>query len=146
MLFVCVSLCDHLCLLGEIILAISLIFSVERICILKLADSVYIHIRVCVCVCVCVYTYIFSSVQYSYSVLSESLRPHGWQHARFLDSSPTPGDCSNSCPSSQYCHPNIMSSVVPFSSCLQFFPASGSLPTSQLFELGGQSIRVSAST
>ena len=60
MLFVCVSLCDHLCLLGEIILAISLIFSVERICILKLADSVYIHIRVCVCVCVCVCTLIYS--------------------------------------------------------------------------------------
>ena len=70
---------------------------------------------------------------------------HGLQHARFSCQSPTPGACSNSCPSSQWCHPTILSSVVPFSSCLQSFPASGSFPTSQLFSSGGQSIGVSTS-
>ena len=70
-----------------------------------------------------------------------------WTAARqvFL-STPTPGACSNSCPSSQWCHPTISSSVVPFSSCLQSFPASGSFPMSQFFTSGGQSIAVSAST
>ena len=86
----------------------------------------------------------FSSVQFSYSVVSNSLRPHGLQHARFPCPSPTPGVYSNSCLLSQWCHPNISSSVVPFSSCLQSFPASGSFPMSQLFASGGQSIGVSA--
>ena len=74
------------------------------------------------------------------------LRPHGLQHARFPCPSTTPKACSKLCPSSWWCHPTISSSVVPFFSCLQSFPASGSLPMSQLFTSGGQSIGVSAST
>ena len=70
---------------------------------------------------------------------------HGPQHARVLCPSPTPKACSNSCPSSQWCHPIISSSVVPFSSCLQSFPAAGSFPRSQFFASGGQSIGASAS-
>ena len=88
----------------------------------------------------------FSSVQFSHSVMSDSLRPHGPQHARPPCPSPTPGVHPNPCPSSQWCHPTISSSVIPFSSCRQYFPASGSFPMSQLLALGGQSIRVSAST
>ena len=80
-----------------------------------------------------------------HSVTSDSLWPHGLQRARLPCSSPTPGTCSNSCPSSQWCHPTISSSVVPFSSCLQSFPASESLPMSQFFTSGGQSIGISAS-
>ena len=78
-----------------------------------------------------------SSVQFSCSVLSNSLRPHELQHARPPCPSSTPGVHSNSCPSSQWCHPAISSSVVPFSSCPQSFPASGSFPMSQLFTWGG---------
>ena len=79
--------------------------------------------------------------------MSNSLRPHGLQHARLPCPSPTPRACSNSCPSSWWCHPTISSSIVPFSSCLQSFPASESLETmSQFFASGGQSIGVSAST
>ena len=85
------------------------------------------------------------SVLFSHSVMSDSLRPHGLKHARLPCPSPTPGACSNSCPSSQWCHPTISSSVVPFSSCLQSFPASGSFPMSQLFTSGGQRIGVSTS-
>ena len=81
------------------------------------------------------------SVQFSHSVMSDSLQPHGLQHT----STPTPRACSNSCPLSRWCHPTISSSVVPFSSCLQSFPASGSFPMSQLFASGGQSIGASAS-
>ena len=88
----------------------------------------------------------FSSVQFTHSVVSDSSRPRGLQHARLPCPSPTPGACSNSCPLSQWCHPTISSSVVPFSSCLQSFPASGSFPVSQFFISGGQSIGVSAST
>ena len=88
---------------------------------------------------------LFSSVQFSRSVVSGSLLPHGLQHRRLLCPSSTPGACSNSCPSSRWCLPTISSSVVPFSSCLQSFPASGSFPMSQLFTSGGQSIGVSAS-
>ena len=88
----------------------------------------------------------FSQVQFSRSVVSYSLRPHGLQQARLPCSSPTPGIYSNSCPSSRWCHQNISSSVVPFSSCSQSSPASGSFQMSQLFTSGGQSIRVSAST
>ena len=73
-------------------------------------------------------------------------RPHGLQHSRLPCPSPTPETCSNSCPSSWWCHPTISSSVVPFSSCLQSFPASGSFPRSQFFASGGQSMGVSAST
>ena len=87
-----------------------------------------------------------SSVQFSCSVVSDSLRPHESQHARPPCPSPTPGVHSDSCPSSRWCHPAISSSVVPFSSCPQSLPASGSFPMSQLFAWGGQSIGVSASS
>ena len=86
----------------------------------------------------------FSSVQFSHSVMSNSLQPHESQHARPPCPSPTPGVHSNSHPSSRWCHPAISSSVVPFSSHLQCFPASGSFPMSQLFASGGQSVGVSA--
>ena len=84
--------------------------------------------------------------QFSRSVMSDSLQPRGMQHARPPCPSPTPRACWNSCPSSRWCHPNISSSVVPFSSCLQSCPAPGSFPMSQFFTSGGQSIGVSAST
>ena len=87
----------------------------------------------------------FSSVQFSRSVVSDSLRPHGLQHARPPCPSPTPRVHPNPSPSSQWWHPTISSSVVPFSSCLQFFPASGSFPISQFFTSGGQRTGVSAS-
>ena len=86
------------------------------------------------------------SVQFSRSVLSNSLRPHGLQHARPPCTSPIPRVYSNSCPLSRWCHPTISSSVIPFSSRLRSFPASGSFQMSQLFATGGQSIGVSAST
>ena len=82
---------------------------------------------------------------FSHSVMSDSLQPHGLQHARLPCLSPPPGVCSNLCPSSQWCHPTISSSVVPFSSCLQSFPASGSFLMSWFLTSGGQSIGVSAS-
>ena len=87
----------------------------------------------------------FSSVQFSRSVVSDSLRTHESQHARPPCPSLTPGAYSNSCPSTRWCHPAISSSVAPFSSCPQSLPASGSFPMSQLFTWGGQSIGVSAS-
>ena len=86
----------------------------------------------------------FSSVHFSRSVMSNSLRLHESQHARPPCPSPTPGDHSDSHPSSQWCHPPISSSVIPFSSCLQSLPASQSFPMSQLFVWGGQSTGVSA--
>ena len=78
--------------------------------------------------------------------MSDSLWPRGLQHARPPCPSPTPGVYTNSCPLNRWCHPTISSSVIPFSSCPQSFPASGSFPMSQLFASGGQSIGVSAST
>ena len=87
-----------------------------------------------------------SSVQFSCSVMSDSLRPHGLQHARPPCPSPTPQVYSNSYLSSWWCHPAISSSVIPFSSCCQSFPAPGSSQMSQFFASGGQGIRVSAST
>ena len=87
----------------------------------------------------------FSSVQFSRSVVSDSLPLHESQHARPPCPSPTPGVHSNSCPLSRWCHPAISSSVVPFSSCPQSLPVSGSFPMSQIFAWGGQSIGVSAS-
>ena len=77
--------------------------------------------------------------------MSDSLWPHGLQHNRPPCRSPTPRPCSNSCPTCQWCHPTISFTVIPFSSCLQSFPASGSFPMSQFFTSGGQSIGVSAS-
>ena len=88
----------------------------------------------------------FISVQFSHSVMSDSLRPHELQHARPPCPSPTPGVYPNPCPSSWWCHPAISSSVIPSSSCPQSLPASGTFPMSQLFTSGGQSIGVSAST
>ena len=88
---------------------------------------------------------LFSSVQFSCSVVSDSLRPHESQHARPPYPSPTPGVYSNPCTMSRWCHPTISSSVIPFSSCTQSLPASGSFPMSQLFAWGGQSIEVSSS-
>ena len=87
----------------------------------------------------------FSSVQFNRSVMLDSFRPHGLQHARAPCPSPTPGVYSNSCPLSRWCHPTIWSSVIPFSSHLQSFPASRSFQMSQFFSSGGQSIGVSAS-
>ena len=84
-------------------------------------------------------------IQFS-SVVSDSLQPHESQHSRPPCPSPTPGVYPNPCPSSQWCHPAISSSVIPSSSCPQSLPASGSFPISQLFAWGGQSIGVSAST
>ena len=82
---------------------------------------------------------------FSCSVVSDSLPPYGLLHARLPCPSPSPGACSNSYPLSRWCHPTILSSVVPFSSCLQSFLTSGSFPVSQFFTSGGQSIGVSAS-
>jgi len=86
------------------------------------------------------------SVQFSHSVVPVSLQPHGLQHTRPPCPLPTPGVYSNSCPLSRWCLPTISSSVIPFFSCLQSFPASGSFQMSQLFASGGQSVGVSAST
>ena len=83
--------------------------------------------------------------QFSRSVVSDSLRLHGLQHARLPCPLPTPRTFSNSCPLSRWCHPTISSSVIPFSSCLQPFSASGSFPMNQFFASGGQSIGASAS-
>ena len=91
----------------------------------------------------CIFT--VSSVLFSCSVVSNLLRPHELQHARPPCPSPAPGVHPNSCPSSQWCHPAISSSVVPFSSCLQSFPAAESFPVSQFFAWAGQSIGASAS-
>ena len=88
--------------------------------------------------------FINSVIQFSHTTVSDSLWPHGLQHARLPWPSSTPGACSNSCPSSWWCHPTISSSLVPFSSHLQF-STSGSFPMSQFFTSGGQSIGVSAS-
>ena len=87
----------------------------------------------------------YSINQLSCSVLLDSLWPHGLKHTSLPCPSPTPGACSNSCPSSRWYHPTISFSVVPFSSCLQSFPASGSFPTSQFFTWYDWSIGVSAS-
>ena len=90
------------------------------------------------------YSGVYSSVQFSRSVMSDSLWPHALQHARSPCPLPTPGVYSNSCPWSQWCHPTLSSSVIPFSCCLQSFPASGSFQMSQFFASGGQSIGASA--
>ena len=85
------------------------------------------------------------SVQFSHSVISDSLWPHGLQHTKHPCPSPTPWVFSDSCPLSRWCHPTVSSSVIPFSSHLQSFLASGAFPMSQLFASGGQSVGVSAS-
>ena len=93
-----------------------------------------------------VWIFQFSSVQFSSSVMSDSLQPHEPQHTRPPCPSPTPGVHPNPCPLNRWCHPTISSSVVPFSFCPRSFPASGSFQMSQLFTSGGQSIGLSAST
>ena len=85
------------------------------------------------------------TVQFGRSVLSDFLQPHGPQHSKLPCPSPTPGACSSSCPLSQWCHPTVSPSVVPFSSCLQSFPALGSFARSQFIASVGQSIGVSVS-
>ena len=92
-----------------------------------------------------IYQSMSSSVQFSCSVMSDYLQPHGLQHTRLPCPSPTPRAYSNSCPLSWWCHPTISSSVIPFSSKLQSFPASGSFQMSQFFASGGQNTGVSAS-
>ena len=92
------------------------------------------------------YCNLTGSAQFFRSVVSDSLWPHEPQHARPPYPSPTPGVHPNPCPLSRWYHPTILSSVIPFSSCPQSLPASGSFPMSQLFAWGGQSIGVSAST
>ena len=93
------------------------------------------------------FTYIFKilEVQFSHSVMSNCLQPHGLQHVRLPCPSPSPGACLNSCPLSQWCHPSILASGIPFSSCLHSFQALRPFPMSWLFASGGQSIRGSAS-
>ena len=93
----------------------------------------------------CLFNFYAELVQFSHSVVSDSLQPHGLQHTRPPCPSPTPGVYSNSCPSGQWCHPTISSSVIPFSSCLQSSQASGSFPVSQFFTSGDESIGASAS-
>ena len=100
---------------------------------------IYLHLYLYMCVCVCI-----SSVQFSHSVVSDSLRPHELQHARPPCPFPTPRVHSDSRPSSRWCHPATSSSVVPFSSCPQSLLASESFPMSQLFPWSGQSTGVSA--
>ena len=97
------------------------------------------------CLCILLYPSLDYPVQFILSVMSDSLWPHGLQHARPPCPSPTPRAYSNSCPSGHWCHPTISSSVVPFSSHLQSFPPSESFQMSQLFTSGGWSIGVSAS-
>ena len=108
------------------------------------SGSIFSFLRNFYTVLIVVCLLIFSSVQFSPSVVSDSLRPHESQHSRTPCPSTTPGVYPNSCASSWWCHPAISSSIVPFSSCPQSLPASGSFPMSQLFTWGGQSIGVSA--
>ena len=103
------------------------------------------QLNICICSPVTMQEHcVLLPVQFSRSVMSDSLQPHGLQHARLPCPSPTPGAYSNSCPLSRWCHPTISSSVIPFSSLLQSFRVSGSFPVSQFFASGGQSIEVSA--
>ena len=108
-----------------------------------------VHLSVCLLACLLQwsgdYLLFLHLLLFRRSVVSDSLQPHGLQHTRLPCPSPSPGACSNSCPLSQWCRPTISSSVVPFSFCLQSFPASGSFLMSWLSASGGQSIGASAS-
>ena len=120
---------------------LALIFSEASSCrtrrkVIKISKE--INVRVCLCV-------MEQSVQFSHSVMSDSLQPHELQQARLPCSSPTPGACSNSCSLNQWRHPTISSSVIPFYSCLQSFPVSGSFSRSLFYTSSGQSIGASAS-
>ena len=142
-----------------------MIFKIQySISFLKAKTFLLVFVFVCVCnftvsffvdMCIYLHRYVhpekstsvqFSSVHFSRSVVSNSLHPHELQHASPPCPSPTPRVHSNSCSLSQWCHPAISSSVVPFSFCLQSFPASESFQLSQFFASGGQSIGASAST
>ena len=116
----------------------------------QLVWDISTHIETDICsICSSFAVVIFCKVpfiQFSLSVVSNFLQPHELQHARPPCPSPTPGVHPNPCPLRRWCHPTISSSIIPFSSCPQSFPASGSFPMSQLFARGGQSIGVSAST
>ena len=103
------------------------------------------HMNIIIIAVIYILLAIGCSVQFSRSVVSDSLRPHELQHTRPLCPSPTPRVYSNPCPSSRWCHPAISSSLIPFSSCPQSLRASGSFPMNQLFTWGGQSTGVSAS-
>ena len=123
--------------------------SVSRQVITPLWLSGSLRPSLCNCAMYSCYLFLISSTLFSSVqslVVSDSLQPHGLQHDRLTCPSPTPGVFSSSCPLSQWCHPTISSSVVPFSSCLQSFPSSECFQMSQFFASGGQSIRVSAST
>ena len=109
-------------------------------------DCTTLHFNRAVLIILGVLYLIFSFFQLTCSVVYNSLQPHGPQHGRPPCPSPNPGVYPNSCPLSRWCHPNISSSVIPFSSCLQSFPESGFFHMSQLFASGGQAIGVSAST
>ena len=114
--------------------------------LLTIATVIHTHTHTYIYTHIYIYIYQFNSVKFSYSVVSNSLQPHEPQHTRPPCPSPTVRVYPNPCPLSQWYHPIISSSVVPFSSCPQSFPASGSFPMSQLFASVGQSIGVSAST
>ena len=114
---------------------------------LSIASKFHHHKQSCnnhICTCSCVYLFEFLLLSLL-SIVSDSLWPHGLQHTRLPCPSPSLGACSNSCPSNQWCYPTILSSDVPFSSCFQSFPASGSFPKCWLFTSGSQSIGASAS-
>ena len=108
--------------------------------VLEIISGIHVHQSINM-----VHNYFFNLVQFNCSVMSDSLWPHGLQRARLLCPSLSPRVCSNSCPLSRWCHPTISSSVIPVSSRVQSFPASGSFPVSQLFTSGGQSVGASAS-
>ena len=118
------------------LISLSVHLDISKLVIATLGGTIWVSPRIECC----------SSVQFTRSVVSDSLWPHGLQHARPPCPSPTPKVYPNSCPLSRWCHQTISSSVIPFSSCPQSFPASESFPMSQLFAWGGQITGVSAST
>ena len=128
---------------------VTILFHTRCCALKKLTEDTAIYLVPSTCQVMgarCFTSVISGSVQFSRSVMSDSLWPHERHHARPPGPSPTLGVYPNSCPLSQWCHPTISSSVIPFSSCLQSFPTSGSFQKSQLFASGGHNIGVSAST
>ena len=137
-IYIYIYTCMHACVLS--CFSHVQLFSTLR----TVACHIYTHIYVCVCIYTYISIYNYTSNQFSCTVVSNCLWPHGLQHARLPCPLPTPRPCSDPCLSSQWCHPTISSSAIPFS-CLQSCPASGSFPMSQFFASGGQSIGASAS-
>ena len=131
----CVCVCVFVWIQGT---DVSLLTTCYHLCLDDLTHRLWVLVGTC--------SFMYFSVQFSHSVVSNSLQPHEPQHARPPCPSPTPRVHAKPCPLSQGCHPTISSSVIPFSSCPQSFPASGSFQMNQLFVSGGQSIGVSAST